>query len=161
MLKHAPAFIIWNSKEIALERELKVYTDGFNDLMWIINLRAIIIMINESRLFQIVYNAIVLTLSFIFLFYTSKLKTILIACLCLLFPFIFPHCLMIIIYFGKSIGLKDNDIKSFWLVLTCRQSCSSVKDEIVDDDKQSKEYKIASPDDDEDRDEPGSCLWLY
>lgn len=158
MKAKAPAFIIWNAREIALTRELKTYPDGFEGLSWIISLCAVIILINESRLCQIIYNALVLVLSFLFLFYTSKLKMVLIIFLCLLFPFIFPHCLLIVIYFGKSIKLNDSDIKAFWLMLTCR-GCF-MKSEENENNNKSNKYKLSpiSPADSEESQEADSGL---
>eukprot|EP01034_Spumella_vulgaris_P024040 gene24040-30337_t len=110
-----PEFLIPNSREIAIEREMRVNNaPTLKNLEWIIYIRQINIFVMESRLPQFVNYALILGLSFIILVYSKHLSQYFVLVLFLLFPFVVIQSLLILVYFGKSIDLKDSDFRSFF-----------------------------------------------
>lgn len=119
-----PAFLIYNSREIAFEKELDGFLapiDSSADLLgeehyflrhysWRISIRSWMTFINDSRLCQFIYAADLLILSFLFLLYSPSLLWLIVVFFAILLPFLFAQFLLFVLFFGKSIDLRDSDL---------------------------------------------------
>jgi hypothetical protein len=129
-----PPLIIWGeiNREMSIERELKsfiplhpetkqplseeetmkILTEEYS---WRISLRGIILFWNESRLLQFVHSSLALFFSFILLIYSPELLVYLIVILALLIPFILSKSLVLLLYLGNSLDMKDTDFPHWWI----------------------------------------------
>jgi hypothetical protein len=123
-----PPLIVWGkiNREMSIERELKSFipldsetkqvlseretmrmlTEEYS---WRLSLRGIILFWNGSRLLQFVHSSLALFFSFLLLIYSPDLLIYLVVILALLVPFILSQSLVLLLYLGNSLDLKDND----------------------------------------------------
>jgi hypothetical protein len=128
-----PPLLIWGeiNREMSIEIELKSFipldpetrqplsehetirmlTEEYS---WRLHLRGTILFWNESRLLQFFHSSLALFFSFLLLIYSPELLIYLVIILALLIPFILSKSLVLLLYLGKSLDLKDYDFPS-WL----------------------------------------------
>jgi hypothetical protein len=128
-----PPLIVWGevNREMSIEKELKSFipldpetkqalsepkairmlTEEYS---WRLHLRGTILFWNDSRLLQFVHSSLALFFSFLLLIYTPELLIYLVVILALLIPFILSKSLVLLLYLGNSLDLKDKDFPK-WL----------------------------------------------
>jgi hypothetical protein len=132
--KTLPPLIIYGTvnREMAIERESNSFS-GLNhektdedevqkriramliqEYSWRLTLRGIILFWNESRLLQFIQSSLTLFFSFLLLIYTPELLVYLMAILVVLLLFIITKSLVLLLYLGSSLDLKDVDFPE-WL----------------------------------------------
>jgi hypothetical protein len=133
LVETLPALIIYGAinREMAIERELKSFValhpetkevlsevDTIRVLSeeysWRLSVRGIILFWNESRLLQFIQSSLTLFFSFLLLIYTRDLLVYLIVILGILFLFILSKSLVLLLYLGSSLDVKDSDFPN-WL----------------------------------------------
>jgi hypothetical protein len=127
-----PPLIVWGNvnREMSIERELKSFIPLnsetnqalsedetirvlMEDYSWRLSLRGIILFWNESRLLQFFHSSLALFFSFLLLVYSPELLIYLVVILALLVPFILSRSLVLLLYLGNSLDLKDTDFPIF------------------------------------------------
>jgi hypothetical protein len=134
-----PPIIVWGeiNREMSIERELKSFipldpetrqalseeetirmlTEEYS---WRLYLRGTTLFWNESRLLQFFHSSLALFFSFLLLIYNPDLLVFLVVILALLVPFILSKSLMLLLYLGNSLDMKDTDFPS-WLMRNKRK----------------------------------------
>jgi hypothetical protein len=128
-----PPLIIYGAtnRHMSIERELKSFValhpetkeirskeDTIDELCnhysWRLTVRGIVLFWNESRLLQFIQSSLTLFFSFLLLIYTRDLLVYLIVILGILLFFILTKSLVLLLYLGSSVNLKDADFP-VWL----------------------------------------------
>jgi hypothetical protein len=128
LIETLPPFMIYGAvnREMAIETELKSFValhpetkevlseaDTIKVLSeeysWRLSLRGIILFWNESRLLQFIQSSLTLFFSFLLLIYTRDLLVYLIVIVTILFLFILTKSLVLLLYLGSSLDVKDSD----------------------------------------------------
>jgi ABC-type multidrug transport system fused ATPase/permease subunit len=126
-----PPLIVWGetSRQMSVERELKSFSPSNSETKqvlseqetvrvlteeysWRLSLRGTILFWNESRLLQFVHSSLALFFSFLLLIYNPDLLVYLVIILALLTPFILSKSLVLLLYLGNSLDVKDIDFPS-------------------------------------------------
>jgi hypothetical protein len=90
-------------------------------------LRGTILFWNESRLLQFVHSSLALFFSFLLLIFSPELLVYLVIILALLIPFILSKSLVLLLYLGNSLDLKDKDFPSWLLQNKLKNSTTKVE----------------------------------
>jgi hypothetical protein len=159
LYKTLPPLIIYGqtNKDMAIERELKSFVaihpetkeirskeDTIEELenhySWRLTVRGTVLFWNESRLLQFIQSSLTLFFSFLLLIYTRDLLVYLMVILGILLFFILTKSLVLLLYLGSSINLKDADFP-VWL-----QGCRKPKQQ----QQQQQDHPAAAARDDAD-----------
>jgi hypothetical protein len=133
LVETLPPLIIYGvvNREMAIEKELQSFVALHletkevlseagtirvlsEEYSWRLFVRGIILFWNESRLLQFIQSSLTLFFSFLLLIYTRELLVYLIVILGILFLFILSNSLVLLLYLGSSLDVKDSDFPG-WL----------------------------------------------
>jgi hypothetical protein len=128
--------VVTDSWQRAVEKEQTVSGNYFvDDTHWIVGLRAISIAVGDSRLLSFISNMLGVCLSLIILIYSKKTQPVVLLILTLMFPFALAQTMMIIVFIGKSLDLKDSHFVRFFKLLanllTCGYSRYHIEPEVL------------------------------
>lgn len=126
-----PGLLMYNAEDEARENEREVnalFERNENSYKWLIRLRTVIGFVNNSRLLQFLYNALVLSESFLILVFDETITVWILLVFALMFPFVMTSALQYVVFFGKAIDLRDEDFAAsvdgpgyycYWRDLIC------------------------------------------
>ena len=153
-------FTIERARALAITREIRqrhgLSTEYFHDYRWIIYLRALIIVATESRAISFLVQMIVLAIIFMLVLFPSPAT---IQVIVLLFVALVPYAViksfLFVVYFGKSIDMRDDDFKALFCIPVVVASSSRVaverlserrhKGGAVHDNHYAEPVKLAQP----------------
>lgn len=109
-----PKLINWNAYSMSANQELKwaVQTGvSLQEVQWLVWLGTVELFVNEARLPKFIFNALMLSFSFLILFLTQDLFLLLAILLWLILLFVTARCLVLVTFVGRWLCVRDSDFR--------------------------------------------------